>query len=372
MRLPRAITRTTLVLLGLGLAVGIVEVGLAFVDIGSPQRATESYRRMHYLYTETGLGKCYPTDPRGYFPYDLRKQEDLERLGAIVTDVTDLPEAWTTDEKVAFLRDKAPHCNNIELVPLNSGPDPERERKALIIGDSFAFGEGLRLEDTIGFVLADRYPDVNFVNMAWPGTSINTIFDVEETPGDVDTVLYFYNINDIAKTDDLKQRRDALHDAIRESERYWTAPSTPGPCSWFATCRLVRYREWELRRSEKTIDYFLDLYFGDENRQPRAASFDRIAEMHENLSRRNIRFVVVMFPLYYKAPFASYPLEPIHLLLADVLRQRDVEFIDLLPAFERYPWWHRFTVHPLDRHPSRRAIQLTAEYLEGQLYFEDG
>jgi hypothetical protein len=366
------ISRFLLILGGLSLAVLLVEAGLRIGDFGVAERSAGAYRRMHYVYTETGLGKCYPTDPRGYFPYDLRRTDDLARLGAIVTDVTDLPDDWTTDEKVRFLSENAPHCNNIELVPLNSGPDPERSGKVLIIGDSFAFGEGLRIEDTIGYAMADRFPDVNFANMAWPGTSINTIFDVEGTPDDVDTVLYFYNINDLSRTEELKQRRDMLHDTIRSSEQYWRTPAVPGPCGWLKTCRLVRYRDWEMRRSQATVEYFHEIYFGAENAEPRAATFDRIAAMEQILSARNIRFVVAMFPLYYKAPLAAYPLERIHRLVAEEVHERGVEFIDLLPAFQRYPWWHRFTVHPLDRHPSRRAIRLTADYLQGELHLEDG
>lgn len=364
--------RLLLVAGGLALAVLVVEAGLRFTDLRVAANSGDSYRQMHYVYTETGLGKCYPSDPRRYFPYDLRLESDLATFGAIVTDVTDLPDEWTTARKVEFLRAKAPHCNNIELVPLNSGPDPERPRKVLIIGDSFAFGEGLRLEDTIGFALADRFHDVNFANMAWPGASIETIYDVESTPEDVGTVVYFYNINDMARTDDLKQRRDRLHDFNRARDRSGRATAAAETCGRLYTCRLLRQRQWEMRRSTATVDYYLDLYFAEENSEPRQATYTRIGEMAEHLSARGIRFVVVMFPLYYKAPFAAYPFGSIHLAMADEMAARGVEFIDLLPAFDRHPWWQKFTVHPLDRHPSARAIQLTADVLSRELSFEDG
>lgn len=372
MQRSRVIAPLLLIAGGLVLALVLIEVGLRLTDLRIAANPGDTYRRMHYVYTETGLGKCYPTDPRDYFPHDLRRQDDLHNFGGIITDVTDLPEHWPLAEKVRFLADNAPHCNNIELVPLNSGPAPERAQKALIIGDSFAFGEGLRLEDTIGFALADRFPEVNFANMAWPGASIETIYDVADTPDDVHAVLYFYNINDLARTDALKERRDHLHDAMRERERRGRGAAAAAACGRIYMCRLVRQRQWELQRSRSTVDYYLDIYFGDENRQPRQASFDRIGEMAELLSARGIRFVLVMFPLYYKAPLAEYPFRDIHRLVAEELAARGVDFIDLLPAFDRHPWWHKFTVHPLDRHPSARAIRLTADVLRGEYSFEDG
>ncbi len=338
------------------------------------QGGAEAYRRMHYIYTETGLGKCYPTDPRRYLPYDLRSDDGSARLGSIVSEVADVPDTWPVAKMVAHLRDNAPFCNNIELAPLNGGPYPERPRNVLIVGDSFAFGEGLRLEDTIGYRLADYFPEVNFPNMAWPGSSIDNVLAAERTPADIDTVLYFFNINDIARTDALVRRRDVLHDKVRQatlSGENLAGATAPSYCHYSRVCWMLHLRRWESQRSQASIAYYRDLYFSPQNEVPRARTFERISKMKTELARRSIRFVVVMFPLFYKAPFSEYPFGGIHDLVARKVRARGVEFLDLLPAYEGHWFWYQFTVHPLDRHPSAKAIDVAAEYLGERLHFDD-
>ncbi len=371
----RVISRLATLLAGLVLGMVVIEVALRFIELRpAEQGGADTYRRMHYIYTETGLGKCYPTDPRRYLPYDLRSDDGYARLGSIVSEVADVPDTWPVAKMVDYLRDNAPFCNNIELARLNGGRYPERPRKVLIVGDSFAFGEGLRLEDTIGYRLAEHFPDVNFPNMAWPGSSIDNVLDPVRTPPDVDTVLYFFNINDIARTDALVRRRDALHDTIRDAtvsgENLAAAAASPY-CHYSRLCWMLHLRKWEAQRSQASIDYYRDLYFSAENEAPRTRTFERISKMKSELARRSIRFVVVMFPLYYKAPFSEYPFAGIHDLVETELQSRGVEFLDLLPAYNGYWSWYEFTVHPLDRHPSAKAIDVAAEYLAGHLRFDD-
>ncbi len=372
--LVRALSRSLFVLAGLVLGVVVVEIALWFVDLHPDERDSKgAYRRMHYIYTETGLGKCYPSDPLEYLPYDLRSEAGMAALGAIIGDVADVPDSWPVEQMVSHLRENAPYCNNIELALLNGGPSPERPRQILLIGDSFTFGEGLRLEDSIGYVMAEHYAQANFPNMAWPGASIDTIYDVAKVPANVDTVLYFYNINDIAKTDALLLRRDLLHDSIDEAMRKGedlAGVDAPPYCSYSRLCWMLQLRRWEMERSQASIDYYRDLYFGAENDPPRRQTFEKIAAMKEILEQRSTRFVVIMFPLYYKAPFSDYPFRDIHALVQTELGRRGVEFIDLAPAFDDYFSWYQFTAHPLDRHPSAEAIEVAVSYLAEHLRLE--
>lgn len=369
-RARRVALRAALVSGGMLAAVAAIEIGLRLLEVRPLVLGAEPQRRPHHLYTETGLGKCYPSDPRAYFPYDLRTPDGAERLGDIIGDVTHLPGEWSREEKVAHLRRYAPFCTNIELVRINGGPDPERERAVLLIGDSFTFGEGLRVRDTIGYRLAERFPDINFPNMAWPGAGVDTMFDVADTPGDVDHVLYFYNLNDILRTPALAEQRRRQHEAHEQARA--APPREAGAaaaflCRHLALCRLVAARQSDLALSQSTVDYYRTLYFGAENAAPRAETFARIGAMHETLAAQDGTLTVVVFPLFYKPVLGDYPFRDIHALIAAELAARGVDGVDLLPAYDGYLSWERFLAHPLDRHPSAAAIEVAADYLRERL-----
>ncbi len=370
MGLYRFIGRAPLILFGALLALLVAEIGLRFVEFGPHDGSAAGYRRLHYLYTQTGLGKCYPSDPREYFPFDLSSEEGFAALGPLIADVTDVPGAVSLAERIDYLRQRAPHCNNIELRRLNGGPHPDRGRRMLIVGDSFAFGEGLRIEDTLGYVMGEREADYNFPNMAWPGSSTETVLDVARSPLGSEAVLYFYNINDVALSEPLLHRRDRLHDEIREAKaaaRGWADAEVSTVCRYSRVCRLLRFREWEMQRSGAAIEYYRDIYLDDENRAPRRRTFDQLGSLAAALAEDDVRLVVAMFPLFYKAPFTDYPLRDVHELVGRELRGRGVEFIDLLPAFDRHIWWQKFMVHPLDRHPSAEAIEIAGGYVLDEL-----
>ncbi len=361
------------VVLGIVIGLGVVELGLAVFGPGGVHDATGGPQRMHYIYTNTGLGKCYPSDSREYFPHDLTDPEQLAAMRELIADVSDLPDELSPAEKVDHLRDNAPSCNNIELVALNTGPNPERPHSTLVIGDSFAFGEGLRIEDSIGYSLARRFPASNFVNMAWPGASLETLYDVSKHIDRYKAVLYLYNINDLYRTAKLDQRSYELHSVNREQEVAEPLENSGrlfGYCGYFRACQLLERRDAEIHRSQASIDFYHDLYFSDENDEPRERSFAKIAAMKADIERQGARFVVVMFPLFYKAPLADYPLGRIHDYVRERVEGLGIEFIDLLPAYDGYMTWDDLTVHPLDRHPSAKAVDVAAEYLSSRLQLE--
>jgi hypothetical protein len=358
-------------LFGVLLGLAIAEVALRFAELRPLRlKPAEGPWKMHYADTHGGMGKCYPSNPHGYFPYDLRTEAGMRDLGANIGDVTGMPDDTDLEARIEHLRRHAPFCTNNVLSRLNGGPAPDRSRQALIIGDSFAFGEGLRLEDTIGYRLAEYFPDINFRNMSWPGNSIDTLYDVRGTGPEIDTVLYFYNINDLLRTDELQLRRLRLHDTSRDARLQADIPDGApllSFCHYFRLCHLVRLRQTEIERSQATIDYYHEIYFGPENEEPRRRSFALIGTMAEGLAAREVRFVVLLFPLYYRPPLTDYPFRRIHAKVAEEMERLGIEVVDLLPGYDRHLLWDKFTVHPLDRHPSAKAIEVAARHVRDHL-----
>ncbi len=344
------------VFIGAALGLAVVEIGLALA--GFPRGVPQPARTLPYIDTASGLGKCYPSDPAGYFPYDLRREEDWRKLAPTVTAVSGLPGGRPLAEQLAHLRAAVPHCTNIELVPLNKGPAPQRQREVAVIGDSFAFGEGLRLEDTIGFRLAEVFAHYNFPNLAWPGVAVDTLFEVETMDPLPEVVLYFYNINDVLRSESFDER-------IRAAERRLAERSGIGwrRCEWSRTCRLLANRWRQAEKSRATIEYYRELYFAAGNEVHRQRSFAAIAALEKKLEGGGSRLVVAMFPLFYKPLFGDYPFTEIHRLVAAEVKRLGIEMIDLLPAYRRYLSWNGLIAHPLDRHPSAEAIDVAARYL---------
>jgi hypothetical protein len=371
-RWSAVVTRMLLVLVGLSLGIVGIEMVLSAADLRRfTVRPLEPNYRTYYLFTEIGIGKCYPSNPDDSLRYDLRESQDLERLRSLIKDVSDLPDDWSLAKQIEHLQTYAPFCNLIEIRRLNAGLDRNRPRNVLIVGDSFAFGEGLGVEDTVGYRLAGLLPDVNFSNMAWPGSGIDSLHDVSAPLGNkTEAVIYFYNINDIIITDDLRRRGRGLHHIHRPTE----FPENPAGysatfdrCDSFALCRFLRNRSANRRLSDESVAYYRNLYFSDENRELRSKTFEILGEMNRAVGEQGARFVVVMFPLFYKPPFSDYPFGAIHQLLASETGRRGIEFVDLLPAYEAHSGWGKLTVHSLDRHPSAEAIEIAARYLAERL-----
>ncbi len=351
-----------------GIALGVVAVEIGLRAFG-PSLAASRWvgpDRMYYIYTDGGLGKCYPSDPHGYFPINLRDPDDYQRMQERIGDVAGLPDEWSLEQRIELLRKEAPYCNDIRLVPLNRGPQPERPLQVLIIGDSFGFGEGLRLRDSIGFRLADLVSAANFANMSWPGASIKTIFDVSKLPSGTDLVLYLYNLNDVLMTPELDNRQYELFGVYRPEEAE-AADSESTPCRLSAICQLLRERERRIAKSESVIQLYRDLYFSEANREPLRRTFERMQWMREQVEGHGAEFVMAVYPLFYRPPLADYPFTEIHELIEREARQRGIRVIDLLPAYDGYVFWDRLTVHPLDRHPSPEAIEVAAEFLSEPL-----
>ena len=201
--------------------------------------------------------------------------------------------------------------------------------------------------------------------MGWPGTSIETIFDVSKGVERFEAVVYFFNINDVLTTDRLQDRGYKLHGVYRPGRG--ENPDEPWFCGYWRLCQLVLQRQRRLDESGASIEYYRDLYFAPENEAPRSRTFAKLAQMKRDTEAQGTPLIVVMFPLFYRPPLSSYPFADIHDYVAAQAESLGVEFIDLLPAYEGSLVWDDYMVHPLDRHPSAEAVSVAARYLAKRL-----
>ena len=79
-----------------------------------------------------------------------------------------------------------------------------------IIGDSVAFGSGVKEEKTFVGLLRKRFNNINFYNSSVPGYQINNHIDNLGKAKDfkkIDQLIYFFTLNDVYSSTNVQQRR---------------------------------------------------------------------------------------------------------------------------------------------------------------------
>jgi hypothetical protein len=298
---------------------------------------------------EFTLGNCYPSDAAGYFPVKAVNPFD----------------------------GKALHCVLYDIAQRRQGFNPERKRQIALVGDSFTFGEGVKEEDTLGYLLNEQYPEVNFQNRGKRGAMIYDVTrlckEVIESRPAVEEVIYFYNLNDVRMSQQVSvMQRDIITDMqnIRwEKDNEGQPPSIPflARSALFLTARKV----WIINReSSRTIQNYRDMYLSDNNRQEFLSTMDDIKFIKDMLAGHGISFRMVIYPLIYKDILGRYPFAQIHEVIMNECRKRNVTCLDGYQPFKDHYSMKKFAVHPLDYHPNGLSNKLLVDYLRERDFIE--
>ena len=240
----------------------------------------------------------------------------------------------------------------------------------LLVGDSFCFGQGVRLEERFSNVLetklnADQdkatHQKYMLLNHCRAGINIRKIARVMEQSIEkfpqVQQVVYSFTLNDPLMTREVyamqKYINDFLH--LRQnhlSEHFRFINRLPSPTLYWVTGRLVQNQV-----SRETIAWYKQMYADNSGWR---LTQKVLRNMHEFCAARDIDFTLLVFPIYYR--LADYPLGEVHIALEQFVRQNSMHCIDLLEIFagkNELDYW----VHPRDFHPNNRAHREVAEFL---------
>ena len=266
------------------------------------------------------FGHVYDGDPRGYFDADHAITYRLNRHGF-------------------------------------RGPDWEREkapgvRRIVLLGDSFAFGEGVRLEHTLGARLeeilsSDSGAATEVLTFAVGGWGTRDQINFLEHAGigfDPDLVIVVYVLNDAEYAGglDLWRRFREQYQNRRLQGSYLASYLYAG----FARRRLARaYIEDLVGRSQ-------------EQREDWSQSFGDLARGRRIAMSVGAGFAVAIFPFLYELD-ASYPFRPLHEMVAQFCVWNGIRVLDLFDAFEGRPYAELW-VHPSDQHPNEDGHRISA------------
>jgi len=316
----RSITRSILLALA-SIALTLLAVELGFVLFWSEPS-------IEYDGFET-----YPTNPRGY----------LDRLPAggfgIVTDRSrHACEAPATEDDIVF------------------------------VGDSFTWGQGVRVEDTLSSRI--RAMGYRVRNCATPGQDLNEILSHIATAATQVPKLIVYGLvlNDTCgrledRTPHLTTPDDSTKDStIIVDDGIWTRGRARelhlerrlNDLGAFDFLRASTAFRWFHRRllireiAEHTERVYRECWTPSD---ALTHSFDAIAR-HGSMAPK---FLVVVWPLF--VDLDDYPFAAAHETIRTHLQQRQVPTVDLLSVFEGRDAAD-LIVHPGDRHPNEHANEL--------------
>jgi hypothetical protein len=235
-----------------------------------------------------------------------------------------------------------------DFTPKNQG-----HFRIISIGDSIAFGEGVKYEDTYSRIIEKRLRAKNSTtevyNLGINGYGIRD--EVASLKNNLnqyqpDLVIWDYTLNDIS------------HGAIFEwyismdKKKKRTLIKTPS--------RFINYIQnklWKLYSSEAFVDYILEIYQSDRYWHELTLYLKRVNNL---IKEKDAKLLILIFPQLDALEKKAYVFKPIHIKLAKYFKHSNIPFIDFTDIFqENDP--SSLKVHYLDAHPNEIAHKLIAD-----------
>ena len=308
----------------------------------------------------TPLLDCFPSNPRGYFDIDLREpasQALYRPLAPYRFDAIARDHRWAVEVRYNALRFR-------DLPP---APRPRGTRRVVVLGDSFAEGQGVKEADTLARVLErllqKRAPGRYQVrNCGRRGTDFPELFGSFEDAlaYEPDLMIYTLTLNDAVQPLAFRERQSFVNDWILDRTQAPDAPEAVPSLFRLRVFDFVKDRLDALAIGRGTTRYYLDMW-SDANGQGWQRTQEYLREMRRRLDERGARLLIAPWPLFVGLE-QGYPFRPVHDTIRRFCLVAGIPHHDLLQAFEGRPS-SELWVHPVDHHPNEAAHRLAAEAL---------
>jgi hypothetical protein len=363
-----------LILLGIFFGLLICEI---LVTIFSEQNDSKPV----YSFTERGLyANCYPSDSEKYFPLNLKIQADFDVFKKYFPNLyTDDPflnreilDRTMGRERLdhALLSNEAPYCIIYNRSTVSDRrvfiPNESIQSSIALIGDSFAFGQGVKTKDTYGYQLANMTKQ-NVYNYSQFGANIMEILNQynqaieDHKKVKFKKLVYLYVLNDPLISNKMKSDQAYIND-LMSYRPYNMALRYPG-LSWilqpllklnianFVINRFVQYYT-----AIETVKWYKNIYDANTNTDLHT-TFEIINLMNEGSKKAKIDFYLVLYPIM--TDMNHYPFDEIHTQINAMANDYGIKIIDTLPDFKNSES-RQITVHPMDFHPNAQAHKIAA------------
>jgi len=234
--------------------------------------------------------------------------------------------------------------------------------RILVVGDSFTWGSGVHPEDAypdrlgrrLGRFEADR--EIEVIN--WSKRGWNTAQEWRSLEGrldqlEPDLLILGYCLND-PQPDRIRLdlRMSLERRRPRSGLGIWTYERS-------RVFQLVYGRFENTRQRRASLDYYTGLY--EEDAPGRAAQLETFAKWKNEMLRRRIPMVLVIFPIFDSQLDSSYLYAHLHEQMTDLGRELEIPVLDLLPTYAGVDG-RRLAVEPFtDSHPNELAHRMATD-----------
>ena len=345
------LVRAGLILTSLLVALLIAETALQFAgrDDTVAKRSLHHPGRSYFFH-------CYPSNPHG----ELGPPPEVEGQDWHLFTMDDPPRELSID-----LIHQTPHCTRYQMNRLglrdrevSPAPAPGAVRLA-VVGDSFAYGEGVATDQMLSRHLqAALGPKVEVINAAQPGLDAQA--QTKWFPETVNNLqanraLFVFLLNDITLSDGLKQQQDRINDLVNVRHDLLDSELAESWWSKLALPRLVA-SAWAMSSvRSSTIEWYRAMYDPSVN----GPNLERLQLDLQKISHSNPRKkAFIIYPLIERQG-GEYPFTEVHRRVAEMAREAGFPVLDLTPAFDDVEVAD-LHVHPVDHHPNGRAHEIAA------------
>ena len=224
--------------------------------------------------------------------------------------------------------------------------------RIMVLGDSFTFGEGVKLEHIFTTRLQEilrtrASPNIevlNFATSAWSTRDEIAYFEHAGLDFQPDLVLVAFVLN------------DAGPDVLDIWNNFRASYEAPFPFNRSYVASFVYATIARENSGRRYVNALVDSALAEKLKwRDSLALLPKGQRLAESIGAR---FAVVVFPFMYQLN-ENYPFHPIHKLVRDTCEGEQIPFLDLFPAFKGQSYMDLW-VHPSDQHPNEKGHAIAA------------
>ena len=239
---------------------------------------------------------------------------------------------------------------------------PKGTYRILGLGDSYLFGQGVRLEHICLARLeqmlnrASQGPAIETISMAVRGYNTVQECQVLRFLGmsyEPDLVILHFVLNDVERTEELFLPRPKI-EFTEEFVRIYDQPDALSHYSFF--WGWARQTFLKGVTSRLYLRQCLQSFHEDDGKWEQCRQ--ALSEMQKLCDDRNVPLLVVIFPFFHNLD-GDYPFQPIHDVVSAFCQTRNIHVLDLRDYYGAYRG-EELWVHPTDQHPNEIAHEIAA------------